>query len=54
MNDEVFRSAFDKAKDRIGKMRIRYVELADPVRQALFEVYVAIVLKTKHNDFANH
>ena len=54
MNDPVFRAAFERAKDRIRSMDVRYVAEADPVRQALLEVYVAIALRTPHNDFDTH
>lgn len=42
------------AKSRIARMSIRYVEESDPVAQALLEIYVAVVLKAKYNDFDNH
>jgi len=35
-------------------MTIRVVEEADPLRQALLEMYVAIALDAKYNDFDNH
>ncbi len=54
MRDPVFRAAFEKAKDRIRNMDVRYVAEADPVRQALLEAYVAIALRTPHNDFDTH
>ena len=49
-----FRAAFDKAKTRIRKMDVRFVEEADPVRQALLEIYVAVNLRTPYNDFRTH
>ena len=49
-----FRAAFDKAKTRIRKMDVRFVEEADPVRQALLEIYVAVSLRTPYNDFRTH
>jgi len=49
-----FRKAFSNAKQRIRKMDIRVVEEADPVTQALLEIYVAVTLPTRYNDFANH
>ena len=52
--DTAFLAAFDAAKARIRAMELRYVEETDPVRQMLLEVYVAVVLKTPHNDFDNH
>jgi hypothetical protein len=54
MLDPVFRAAFESGKARIREMDVRFVEEADPVRQALLEVYVAIALATPHNDFATH
>lgn len=49
-----FARAFVEAKARVREMDLRYVEEADPVRQALLEVYVALAVKAKHNDFDNH
>lgn len=54
MSDASFAKSFDEAKARICEMDLRYVEETDPVRQCLLEVYVAVVLKAKHNDFDNH
>ena len=54
MEDEKFVSAFEAAKARIRKMNLRFVEEIDPVRQALLEIYVAVVLGTPFNDFDNH
>ncbi len=54
MEDEGFVLAFDAAKARIRKMSLRFVEENDPVRQALLEIYVAVVLGTPYNDFDNH
>jgi predicted GIY-YIG superfamily endonuclease len=49
-----FSAAFIAAKQRICKMDLRYVEETDPLRQALLEIYVSIVLKTPYNDFNTH
>lgn len=54
MENPVFVEAFTAAKARIREMELRYVEEADPVRQTLLEVYVAMVLEAKYNDFDNH
>jgi hypothetical protein len=51
---EVFGPAFIAAKDRVGKMDVRFVEEADPLRQALLEMYASIALATPHNSFENH
>jgi hypothetical protein len=49
-----FRRAYKKAKQRIRKMDVRFVEEADPLRQALLEIYVAVAVGAKHNDFDTH
>lgn len=53
-NDPEFSAAFKAAKDRVRKMDVRYVEETDPMRQALLEIYVSIVLQTPYNDFRTH
>ncbi len=45
---------FKAAKARIRAMQVRFVEEADPIRQMLLEVYIAVVHKTPYNDFDNH
>lgn len=54
MEDPLFVDAFSSAKERIRKMNLRFVEEADPVQQALLEIYIAVVLGTPYNDFDNH
>jgi len=54
MLDPAFVAAFDVAKDRVRNMEARFIEEEDPVRQALLEVYVAVVLATPYNDFDTH
>jgi hypothetical protein len=49
-----FEKAFRSAKDRIRKMDYRYVEEACQNRQALLEIYSAVVLETAFNDFGTH
>ncbi len=49
-----FQPEFTRQKQRIRTMDLRYVPEPDPMRQALLEMYVAVSLKTKHNDFENH
>lgn len=53
-NDPAFATAFTGAKARVRAMELRYVEEADPLRQALLEIYAAIVLATPYNDFNTH
>ena len=54
MLNQDFRNAFDSAKKRIREMEYRYVEEGDQNRQALLEIYCAVVLCTPFNDFAAH
>ena len=54
MLDPAFATAFAAAKERIRKMEYRYVEEADQNRQALLEIYCAVVLATPYNDFGTH
>ena len=47
------------ARERVGKMQFRVVEITDPIEQTLFEVYAAVQLRTTreqggYNDFENH
>ena len=53
-SDIEFGPAFIDAKKRIREMQVRYVEERDPLRQALLEIYVSVVLKTPYNDFNTH
>src|SRR5690242_4303450 len=45
MQDPVFVGAFTAAKERIRSMDYRFVEECDQTRQALLEIYCAVVLK---------
>lgn len=54
MADPVFAKAFAGAKTGIRTLQIRFVEEADPTRQALLEIYAAVVLGTPYNDFDTH
>ena len=45
-NDLNFRAEFDKARQRIGAMQVRYVAERDDVGQALLEIYAAVELDT--------
>jgi len=49
--NDIFMSAFSKAKERIARMDFRFVEENDPIRQTLLEVYCAVVFATPYNKF---
>lgn len=52
--ETAFGEAFKQAKTRVRNMDLRFVEEADPTRQALLEIYASVVLRTKYNDFDTH
>jgi len=54
MTNPKFVREFNKAKDRIRKMDLRFVEESDQTRQALLEIYCAVALKAPYNDFNTH
>lgn len=54
LEDPAFKAEYERAKDRIRKMNVRYVHEPDPVRQALLKIYVALAAEAKYNDFNTH
>lgn len=54
MQKPEFLEAYQEAKNEIKEMDVRYVGESDSIKQALLEIYVAVVLKTKYNDFDTH
>jgi hypothetical protein len=52
--DPEFTAVYEQAKQRIRRMEVRYVAEPDPLRQALLEIYVAVVSRARHNDFDTH
>ena len=54
LTDPQFADAFKRSKERVRSMDLRFVAVNDPLRQALLEIYAAIVLRTPHNDFETH
>ena len=51
LSDQAFATEFERAKARIRKMPVRFVQEEDPIMQALLEIYVAVELNTKYNSF---
>lgn len=49
-----FKQAYEAAKARIRKMDVRFAGESDPLKQALLEIYVAVVSGAKFNDFDTH
>jgi len=54
LRDPLFKVEYERAKKHIRRMQVRYVGEADPLKQALLEIYVAVVSKAEHNDFDTH
>ena len=54
--DGDFAPLFTKAKERVRKMSVRFVEIEDPIEQTIFEVYAHMELVTppRFNSFENH
>ena len=49
-----FSSFYIQAKGRVAAMKVRVVEVTDPIEQTIFEVYAALALGTVYNDFDTH
>ena len=51
-----FAALFAAAKERVAKMKVRLIQVSDPVEQTLFEVYAADRLGTlgRYNTFETH
>lgn len=54
LQDPDFANSFIEAKARLRAMHVRIVAEADPLRQALLEMYTALSLNAPYNDFDNH
>ena len=54
MKNTAFVEGFKVAKQRLNTMQIRFVEEPDQVKQALLEIYCAVALRTRYNDFGTH
>lgn len=54
LNDPTFGTVFARARHQIRKMDVRFVEVKDPTKQALLEIYSAFKTRAQHNNFDNH
>ena len=54
LSQPAFKQAYEEAKRRIRTMDVRFVGETDPLRQALLEIYVAVVSGAHYNDFDTH
>lgn len=51
MCDPVFKAEFDRQRDLIRKMKLRFVEIECPIEQHMFELYAALRLGTSLSEF---
>jgi hypothetical protein len=50
-----FAPHFDRARAAVATMRVRYIELEDPVTRTLFEIYASLALNTREfNSWETH
>ena len=54
MENSDFVKTFKAAKERISRVKIRFVEIEDQIEQAVFEIYAHLDLGTELNDFNTH
>ena len=52
--NDIFQPYFNRAKESVKKMKVRVVEVEDPIEQTIFEVYAHMELGTEFNSFENH
>jgi hypothetical protein len=52
--DPAFAAEYQRAKDRIRRMSVRYVDEPDPVTPTLLVVHVAPATEARYNDFDTH
>lgn len=53
LRNPVFRSAFDRARERIGKMDVRFIEESSATKQALLQICTKVRTKAPYPDFEN-
>jgi len=49
-----FKKEFFLARKQVAEMQVKVIEIEDQITQALFEIYAALTLNTKYNDFGTH
>ena len=52
--DSEFKKLFLEAKERVSNMKIKVIEIDEPITQTLFEVYAALELETQYNEWGTH
>ncbi|AMS29686.1 MAG TPA: hypothetical protein DIU09_03840 [Hyphomonadaceae bacterium] len=51
MKDPTFKAEFDRQRDAIRHMKLRFIKIECPIEQHLFEVYAALRLGTSLTEF---
>tara|TARA_R100001244_G_scaffold20643_12_gene21834 strand:+ start:40865 stop:41029 length:165 start_codon:yes stop_codon:yes gene_type:complete len=51
MEDAIFKDEFDRQREQIAQMKLRYVQIECPIEQHLFELYAALRLGTSISEF---
>ncbi len=52
--DKKFKELYLEEKKRVSKMKIKVIEIEDPIIQTLFEVYASLELETPYNEWRTH
>lgn len=52
--DPDFTNYFKQAKQRVRAMAFQCVVVGEPARQASFEIYASVALRSPHNDWQTH
>ncbi len=52
--DPSFKAEFERAKQRLSDMEVKFIEENDSLRQCLLQIYVALATEAKYNDFDTH
>jgi hypothetical protein len=54
MKNEQFLAVFERQREFIAKLRVKFVEISDPDEQFIFEYYASKKLNSPNNDFDTH
>ena len=49
--ETIYKDEFEERQKRVNKMEVRAVEIKDCTTRAIFEIYAALTLDTKYNQF---
>jgi len=52
--DSPFKELYLETKKQVSNMKIKLIEIDNPIAQTLFEVYAALELETPYNEWGTH